>query len=355
MPPSPIWPTSSSDTSTTNRRTRSRSRLRTTPRCRVETNPWPSRHPGREVSSPSCRRPRSSAPVRSPPRSSCRQPLAGLRRRLPYGRATLGSAPTCAVVVGAAGVEPIHAEVVVGDSVELHAVGTGSIDVDGTPVRGGIRLGSGSLISIGSELLTLRIDQPLRPPPARGPLRAVARVPSMRPEPNAEPIEVPVPPERTRLPGFPVLSATVPLLMGAALWIATRSVLTAAFVLFSFVFVVAGGLESRRESRAEQRFRVAEFRRLLAEAADRANDRAERCVAGLDATSPRPAELLAWAGRPEPRLWERWDVGPAVMRVRLGHREQLRRAVSNVARVDSPISRPTPTASWPRPVAASRR
>ena len=242
--------------------------------------------------------------------------------RLPYGRTTIGTASTCAVVVEAAGVEPVHAEVVVGDSVELHAVGTGSIDVDGTPVRGGIRLGSGSLISIGSELLTLRIDERLRPPPPRGPVRAVARVQSMRPEPTADPIEVPVPPERIRLPGFPVLTATVPLLMGAALWVATRSALTAAFVLFSFVFVVAGGLESRRESRAEQRFRIAEFRRLLAEAARRTNDRADRSVAGLDATSPGPAELLAWAGRPASRLWERWDVGPAVMRVRLGHREQ---------------------------------
>ena len=132
------------------------------------------------------------------------------------------------------------------------------------------------------------------------------------------PVEVPTPPEATRPPGFPVLSATVPLLMGAALWFATRSLLTAAFVLFSFVFVVAGALESRRESRAEERFRVAEFRRRLDEAGTELAAASDQAVATASEAAPTPRELAGWLPDLGPRIWERCAVGPGVLRVRLG-------------------------------------
>ena len=334
------------DTSTATPSDRSRSRLRTTPRCRVETRPWPPRHPGREVSSPSCRRPRSSAPVRSPPRWSCRQPLVGHRRRLPYGRSTLGSAPTCAVVVGAAGVAPVHAEVVVGDGVDC-TPSDGELDVDGTPVRGGHQVG----IRL-AHLDRLRAPDPAdRPaPPAAARSRPVASRGSRAGDASRagrSTLEVPVPPERTRPPGFPVLSATVPLLMGAALWVATRE-------------------RAHRGLRAVQlRLR----RRRRARVSSRVQGRAALPRRGVPPTARRggrPGERRADTFRRRPRrdvspsvrvARVGWPTGtpvvgtvgrrPGVMRVRLGHREQCRRAVRTSPGVDPPISGTRPTGSSP--------
>src|SRR5690606_9195049 len=144
----------------------------------------------------------------------------------------------------------------------------------------------------GRRTVEVRVDGPLRPPAAAGPTERFHRAPERRLLHRPVEVELPTPPSAVRRPGFPVLSAAVPLLMGVALWAVTRSAASAAFVVFSFVFVVASGIEARRESAAEERFRVREYRTDLAARLDelRARREAERRHADHDelATSTRP-------------------------------------------------------------------
>lgn len=225
---------------------------------------------------------------------------AGGSRTLDYGHTDLGD-----VVV------------VVGQRVEAHDR-RGDARRNGAALLGTTHLHDGDVLRAGRRWWTVHVDGPLAPPAAGGPWREVTRR-APEPDPTAPTrVELPTPPDAVRLPGFPVLSATVPLLMGAALWMATGSLASALFVLFSFVFVLASGLEARREARAEDRFRVQEFHAAvhesvdtLAAAATLQRLRHERCTPPLD-------ELVDRArNRPE-QLWQRRRTDGDLMVVRLG-------------------------------------
>ncbi len=202
--------------------------------------------------------------------------------------------------------------------VTLRSCGPDAPSVNGERVLGHARLAAGDLVWTGRRGVEVRLDGPLRPPPEAGAFELVHRTPERRVHHRPRKVELPSPPPSVRRPGFPVLSAAVPLLMGAGLWAVTRSAASAAFVLFSFVFVVASGIEARRESAAEERFRVGEFR---AECAARVAElrglrSSEREC--LERDAPCADEVLAAVAGRTGRLWERRHRSPGALRVRLG-------------------------------------
>jgi S-DNA-T family DNA segregation ATPase FtsK/SpoIIIE len=192
-------------------------------------------------------------------------------------------------------------------AVTVRAVGASTARVGGRALLGSARLHHGALLRAGSTLWTVHVGGPLQPPITGG-----WSTPHQSRPPGAEDhepvtVRLPTPPAAVRAPGFPVLSATVPLLMGVALWIATGSLLAAGFMLFSVVFVVAGGLESRREARAEDRARVAEFRDELDDAQTLLDRLADDQRRRHRAHGWSPAELhdLLTAELVGPQVWQR--------------------------------------------------
>lgn len=222
--------------------------------------------------------------------------------RLAYGTTTLG---------------PLRLRV--GSALSAHAIGsTDRVEVDGTPLRGGVRLGHGSIVRIGDSTFTVRIEGPLRPPDAEGPWRDHGRIPAVVDPDQPRSVELPTPPSADRLPGFPVLSAAVPLLMGAAMWVATRSLAVTGFVLFSVAFVVASGIEVRREHRRERRFREESFRSDLNRAVEHARTRRAEQLERAERHLPSGAEVAAWVHADRRRVWERHPDQPDALRVRIG-------------------------------------
>ncbi|UDY37297.1 FtsK/SpoIIIE domain-containing protein [Dermatobacter hominis] len=222
--------------------------------------------------------------------------------RLPYGTTTLGAA-----------------RVRIGDDVRVQRSGSlDRVEVDGAPVPGGARAGHGSLLRVGDAVFEVRVDGPLRPPAGRGPWRRHGRVPAVVEAHEPTTVTLPTPPGDDRTPGFPFLSAAVPLLMGAAMWLATGSLAVAGFVLFSVAFVVASGIEVRREHRRDRRFREQRFRDELrrAEAAALELRRAE--VARAERALPSGDDAASWATGERDRVWERWPGRPSPGRVRIG-------------------------------------
>ena len=225
----------------------------------------------------------------------------------------------------------------VGTHVSVRGIGGADIRLGGAALLGSARVVDGDLLTVAGHPWTVRIEGPLRAPPSDGWTEAVPRRPRPAAEYQPTTLALPTPPPSTRIPGFPVLSAMVPLLMGVVLWYATGSWLAAGFMLFSVVFVVASGLEARREARREDRTRVAEFRADLDDAVERIErartDQRERHRSmGLD-----PAELrsllvgndVSTGGR----RWERCSDRdrPAGTRVRVGTADRpLRDEISPV-------------------------
>lgn len=279
----------------------------------------------------------------TPPRWS----PVGLRRmdgrtgttRLPYGSTALG---------------PVRIQV--GSTVTVHATGDpGRTEVDGVRVLGASAVDHGSLLRVGTTTFGVHIDGPLRAP-CDGPWRHHRSAPAVVEHHEPVMVDLPTPPGAERLPGFPMLSAVVPLLMGAAMWAATRSVMVAGFTLFSVAFVVASGIEVRREHRRDRRFRERSFRTELAETAERARslhrDEIHRACRDL----PAGVEVASWVIEDDRRVWERRPAQPSLLRVRLGTertspvdrvripvggRADLRSELLGIAEGLSEIERPT--------------
>lgn len=205
-------------------------------------------------------------------------------------------------------------ELDVGRDVVLSTRSSAPVRVEGERLVGSRRLGDGERVSRSGDLFTLQLHGPLRPPPHSGPTRLHLRTPRHLRAHTPTTIELPTPPARTRLPRLPVVSALVPLLMGAGLWLATRSVLASGFMLFSTAFVVAAGIEARRDARAEQRFRVEEFRSDLADAAAAASRARVAQHARLDDAAPGGDATARFVEAAPERVWERVD-GSVVVRV----------------------------------------
>ena len=232
----------------------------------------------------------------------------GVTRRLGYGE------------------NDVHgARIDVGASIELSSTGACTGTHNGARVRGSARVSPGDLIGAGDLLAVVRVDGPLLPPPTAGTTVEHASIRAPEDAGEARPVDLPEAPGSARIPGFPVLSAMVPLLMGVGLWVATRSVAAAAFVFFSFVFVVASGIEARRESRGEARFREEEFRADLADVLDRLDTlrRGERDHA--DRVTPGGAGSLTLIDRSDPRVWSvrPLDGRPPLLPVSVGVAEQV--------------------------------
>ncbi len=206
----------------------------------------------------------------------------------------------------------------VGRQVIVHDDGFDTITVDGAPVHGHSGLGDGAMLRCGTWTATLAIRGVLRPPPRGGP---AAPQPIARGEwHDHEPVVLQLPPTpgRYRPPGFPWLSAAVPLLMTAGMWIATRSVMMVAFMGFSVVYVVASGIEGRREARAADRFLVTEFREELAGISGELEQSRDEQRHRDEMHSPCVQETIAWTRPISHRLWERSGLHPHPTVVRLG-------------------------------------
>lgn len=194
-------------------------------------------------------------------------------------------------------------------SVRVRSTGAAAARIDGSPLLGDLRLYDGALVSVGGCRWTLRIDGPLQPRTPGGwsrPYRGRRRV-TLPHDPR--PVELPAPPPPMRLPALPVLTALVPLLMGVALWVATRSLLSMGFMLFTVVFVVASGLEARRAARADERAALAAHHDDVADAVQRLHELAadqHRSNAALGSTVAELRFLTAGLHRrPGDQLWHR--------------------------------------------------
>lgn len=212
----------------------------------------------------------------------------------------------------------------VADHVAVRGLGGATTRVGGAALLGTARVRHGDLLTICDTTWTVCIDATLRPPRTAGWTIAHSRRPRIEPPRTIERVVPPTPPPSARVPGFPLLSAMVPLLMGVALWFATGSLLGAGFMLFSVVFVVASGIEARREARAEDRARVAEFRQDLADMDERLEALARHQRASNERPGLSPDELRhvldPARDRPHERIWERCSTGlcaPSLL-VRLG-------------------------------------
>lgn len=226
----------------------------------------------------------------APPRSPVVLASPSQELRLPYGTTHLGSA-----------------SIQISDRVTIAPLHSPSPRVNGQRVRSLIALGHGDIVATEGESWTVQITGTLTPPRRTQPLRAHRLRAKEITQFHPTRIEFPTAPTFARPAAFPVLSALVPLLMGVAIWVATRAIFMAFFILFSFVFVVASSIESRKETKRDNAQRRKDFHLAVGDVEQQIRDRQVAHVEYLDATCP-PHSLLRSLIRDHPEeLWHRSD------------------------------------------------
>ncbi|WP_348790020.1 FtsK/SpoIIIE domain-containing protein [Leifsonia sp. NPDC080035] len=133
-----------------------------------------------------------------------------------------------------------------------------------------------------------------------------------------EPLVLPGPPEAQEPARFPLIAMVAPLLMGAVLYLTTKSLLSLLFVGLSPLIMVGSWLDNRLTRRKTTRARLQEFEDGLAAAEDelQANLAGER--AAREEETPSAAALAALPASGALRLWSRRPEHRAFLELRLG-------------------------------------
>ncbi|HEY2490295.1 MAG TPA: FtsK/SpoIIIE domain-containing protein [Streptosporangiaceae bacterium] len=256
-------------------------------------------------------------------------PAAGTVHRLGFGTLTLGASPDCQVRVTGTGLPAYAARLTIGPGgsagqtiVEPLTQPTGGVPLllDGEPLTAATPWEPGSLLQVGPHVLALaspeQPDAHLAPTGDGG--RAFNRPPRLLPSSRPRRIEIPVEPKRADKARLQLLSALLPLVFGAVLWVALKNAMFALFMLMSPVMVIGQWISERRHGRRSYKRGMKEYRRAMANlggtiAAARAADEALHREAAPDA-----AQVLLTATGPRRRLWERRAADPDVLHLRLG-------------------------------------
>ena len=256
-------------------------------------------------------------------------PAAGTVHRLGFGTLTLGGSPDCQVRVTGTGLPAYAARLVIGPGgsagqtiVEPLTQPAGGVPLllDREPLTGARPWEPGSLLQVGPHVLALA--SPEQPDAHLAPIGdgglAFNRPPRLLPSSRPRRIEVPVEPKRADKARLQLLSALLPLVFGAVLWLALKNALFALFMLMSPVMVIGQWISERRHGRRSYKRGMKEYRRAMARldgtiTAARASDEALRREA-----APDPAQVLLTATGPRRRLWERRAADPDVLHLRLG-------------------------------------
>jgi DNA segregation ATPase FtsK/SpoIIIE, S-DNA-T family len=256
-------------------------------------------------------------------------PAAGTVHRLGFGTLTIGASPDCAVRVTGMGLPAYAARLVIGPGgpdgqaiVEplRDQVAGAPVLLDGEPLTGPRPWLPGQPLQIGTNVLTLaRPEQPDAHLSAMndGGL-AYNRPPRLLPTGRPRKIPIPAEPKRGEKARLQLLSALLPLIIGAVMVVLLHNILFALFMLMSPVMVVGQWISARRTGRVSYAKGMKEYKAKMAAldsviATERAADEAERRQA-----APDPAEILLTATGPRRRLWERRATDPDTLLLRIG-------------------------------------
>lgn len=264
-------------------------------------------------------------------------PHAGRRFPLRIGQQMLGRGAQADLRLADEAVSRSHVLLSVdAESVSVSPAGPrAGIYLDGRPIGRGHRAAPGDVFEVGHALVAVRPGEGWSERPERlsGGRVQFNRPPAAQQVQPALDFRLPAAPaESTRL-RIPVAAVLTPLLVGAAIWLATRSILGLLFALATPLMAVAPVLDDLLVGRWQRRRQARRYRKVVADACVALRKLRVREARVIRERAPDAPELEARAGLVLPTLWERRPDRPGFLRLRLGWGD-----LPSVARVDVPES-----------------
>ncbi|MEU0880527.1 FtsK/SpoIIIE domain-containing protein [Lentzea sp. NPDC005914] len=243
-------------------------------------------------------------------------PDAGRKFPLHRGTSVIGREPGCEVRLTDPLVSRQHARLTIADIAQITDLGSANgVQLGGAAVSRSV-LRPGDRVRVGDTELQVRV---LHATPAADDA-AVAFVRSPRLDRRYEGVEqfAPEPPRRPQRERFPIVPLIAPVLMGAVLYLITKSVMSLAFVALSPLMIVGYGVESMLAGRSAFKKATAAFRAELVELAEEAGEANRAEVSARCAEHPSLADCTAAAREGGQLLWTRRPDGHGFIEIRLG-------------------------------------
>ena len=262
-------------------------------------------------------------------------PHAGRRFPLRIGEQTLGRAAQADLRLADEAVSRTHVLLSVdAESVTLSPGGSRSgIYRDGRPIGRGHRAGRDEVFEVGHALVAVRPAEGRseRPHGVSGGRVPFNRPPAAQHAQPARDFRLPAAPAESPRLRIPVAAVLTPLLVGAAIWVATHNVLGLLFALATPLMAVAPVLDDLVVGRWQRRRQARRYRNLVADACVALRGLQAREARTLREQAPDAPELEARARNVLPTLWERRPDRPGFLSLRLGWGD-----VPSMARVEVP-------------------
>jgi S-DNA-T family DNA segregation ATPase FtsK/SpoIIIE len=210
-----------------------------------------------------------------------------------------------------------HARINVRRVAEVVDLGSANgIEVGGSPVTRA-RLRPGDTVQLGDSELSVRVA-PVTGTGAESAAEGFIRSPRLDPRYEGRRFPAPEPPQRPQATRFPLIAVATPMLMGAVLYLITRSVLSLVFVALSPLMMVGYAIETTFAGRSAYRKALRLFRADVAELTATARAAAGQEVAARNREHPALDECVDAVRRGTPLLWTRRPADPGFGELRLG-------------------------------------
>ncbi len=256
-------------------------------------------------------------------------PSAGLRVGLAPGRYAVGRDVSADVHVADASLSRKHFAVEIDSGGGCQVADTASSNgtaIEGVGLADGVSqlLNAGQAVEAGRSTFTC---DPWRPPDRSAINTTGSRIAFNRPPRVSRGYEPPTlrvdpPPSSARAIRIPVVVAIVPVFMGLALFLLTKSPIMLMMAGFTPIMMIGSSLSERRSGRREHAEQLTRFNASVAQleeqlARSRVEEQAER-----RAGTPHAGELAARAIEHLPDLWERRPTDKDFLDLRLGVADQ---------------------------------
>ncbi|MBS9535889.1 cell division protein FtsK [Mycobacterium sp. M1] len=245
-------------------------------------------------------------------------PNAGMEFPLPAGNSTIGAGWANDVVLPDPGILDVHAALSIGESIEIASLaGPTGLRIEGQAAQRAL-VGATDTVQLANT--GVAILPTVRPGANRSDSIAIEfnRSPRVVTRFSEQKFTAPKPPHPLEPASFPIISMLAPLIMGLALFAATRSLMSIAFVALSPLLMLGSYIDTKVQARKKHDRQVRTFTDALGALAGKLADtqQVERAVRLAEA--PALAEVVEAIHRLGPLLWTHRPEHPGFLTARLG-------------------------------------
>ena len=245
-------------------------------------------------------------------------PDTGREFPVPTGTSVIGRGSDSDVVLSDPMVSRHHARVTVADTIEVVDLGSANGIVVGGEHAERALLRPGDTVLIGDILLTARLVSSGGHAPADPCSIPFNRPPRLDPIYGGQVFKAPEPPDPPRSQRFPMLPLFAPLLIGAVVYLSTKSTTSLIFMGLSPLMMVANVAEGRLAGRKAYREAVELFRADIEDLVGEATVAREEEAVRRRGEHPPATECIQAVDGLTSLLWCRWPDLPGFAELRLG-------------------------------------